>query len=106
MSGRLAAELGGIIESLAQAPWPTASASLAEVAEHVAKGFGVGPDEVAILILIAQGKFLKFLIPEKLQAVGTIPMTDAGPDFTPKELHELTSITGLLGRFIKLCEES
>ena len=177
MSEGLAARLGGIIENLAQAPRPMASASLAEVAEHVAKGFGVGPDEVAILILTEQGKFLKFLIPEKLQAVGTIPMTsttalaartvrekraelvnnftaarhasvfegvplgrrrgelihkimsapivaegkvvgvvqisrkgrtptDAGPDFTQKELRELTSITGVLGRFVKLCEES
>jgi GAF domain-containing protein len=177
MSEGLAARLGGIIENLAQASRPIASASLAEVAEHVAKGFGVGPDEVAILILTEQGKFLKFLIPEKLQAVGAIPMTsttalaartvrekraelvnnftaarhasvfegvplgrrrgelihkimsapivaegkvvgvvqisrkgrtpaDAGPDFTQNELRELTSITGVLGRFVKLCEES
>ncbi len=177
MSERLAAELGRIIENLAQAPKPMASASLAQVAEHVAEGFGVSPDEVAILILADQGKFLKFLIPEKLQAVGTIPMTsttalaartarekraelvnnftaarhasvfegvplgrrrgelihkimsapivaegkvvgvvqisrkgrtptDAGPDFTQKELRELTSITGVLGRFVKLYEES
>lgn len=63
MSERLAAELGRIIENLAQAPKPMASASLAQVAEHVAEGFGVGPDEVAILILADQGKFLKFLIP-------------------------------------------
>jgi GAF domain-containing protein len=177
MSEGLAARLGGIIENLEQPPRPIASASLAEVAGHVAKGFGVGPDEVAILILAEQGKSLKFLIPEKLQAVGTIPMTsttalaartvrekraelvnnftaarhasvfegiplgrqrgelihkimsapivaegkvvgvvqisrkgrtptDAGPDFTQKELRELTSITGVLGRFVKLCEES
>ncbi|HJY86420.1 MAG TPA: hypothetical protein VKE24_06235 [Candidatus Acidoferrales bacterium] len=138
MSGRLAAELGGMIENLPQAPGPIASASLAQVAEHVAKGFGVGPDEVAILVLIEQGKFTgarhasvfegvplgrrrgelihkimsapmvaegKILGVVQISRKGRTP-TDAGPDFTTKELHELTSITGVLGRFIKLCEES
>jgi len=175
MSERLVAELGSTIDGLVGALTPIDSATLAHVAEQVAKGFGVKPDEVAILTLIENGKFLKFLIPEKLQTVGTIPMTsatalaartvrekrpelmnkftvtpharvfegiplgrrrgelihkimsapiaadgkvvgvvqisrkgrtpaDAGPDFTQKDLRELVSITGALGRFIKLCQ--
>ncbi len=77
MSERMVAELGGIVEGLAKKAGPVESESLARVAEQVAKAFGVKPDEVAVLALASQGKFLKFLIPEKLQAIGTIPMTSA-----------------------------
>ncbi len=175
MSERLATELGRIVDGLAKASSPIESTALAQVAEQVAKGFGVKPDEVAILTLIEKNHFLEFLIPEKLQAIGKIPMTsttalavrtarekrsevvnnftvarhvsvfegvplgrrhgelihkimsapitvegkvigvvqisrkgkspaDAGPDFTQKDLRELVSITGVLGRFIKLCQ--
>ncbi len=31
---------------------------------------------------------------------------EAGPDFTPQNLRDLISITGELGRFIKLCRVS
>ncbi len=175
MSERPVVELGRTIDRLLELPPPIDSPTLAQVAEQVAKGFGIKPDEVAILTLMENGKFLKFLIPEKLQTVGTIPMTsttalavrtarekrpelvnnftaarhasvfegvplgrrhgelihkimsapitadgkvvgvvqisrkgrtpaDAGPDFTQKDLRELVSITGVLGRFVKHCQ--
>ncbi len=177
MSERLAAELGRVVDGLAKAPAPLDSTALAQVAEQVAKGFGVKPDEVAVLALMEKGKFLQFVLPEKLQAIGTIPLTstaalaartarekrselvnnftaarhasvfegvplgrrhgelihkimsapiasegkvvgvvqisrkgktaaEAGPDFTQKDLRELESITGVLGRFIKLFQGS
>jgi len=36
--------------------------------------FNVKPDEVAILAVSANHSFLSFLVPEKLQTVGTIPL--------------------------------
>lgn len=45
------------------------------VAEEVAKLFSVQPDEVAILGLLPAGKSLEFVLPQKLRAVGTIPLT-------------------------------
>ncbi len=75
MSERLAAELGKLLESWEKDSRPMESERLAQFAEAIAKGFGVKPDEVAILTLTRKDKFLKFLVPEKLQAVGTIPLT-------------------------------
>jgi GAF domain-containing protein len=177
MSEGLQAELGRIVDDLAGSATPLESAQLAQVAERIAKDFGVKPDEVAILTLVEESKFLRFLLPEKLQAIGTIPLTsatalavrtirekraelvsnfaaarhisvfegvplgrrrgelihkimsvpivadgkalgvvqishkgrtpaDAGPDFTQKDLRELESITGVLARFVKICQGS
>ena len=177
LSERLVTELGRIVDALQKRASPVDSENLARVGEQVAKAFSVKPDEVAILALIEQNKVLKFLIPEKLQAIGTIPMTsttalaartarekrpelvnnftaarhasvfegvplgrrhgelihkimsapvtvenkvvgvvqisrkgrsatDAGPDFTQKDLRDLVSLTDVLGRFIKTCQGS
>jgi len=177
MSEHLVTELGRIVDGLEKNSSPVDSESLARVGEQVAKAFSVKPDEVAILALVEQDKFLKFLIPEKLQAIGTIPMTsttalaartardkrpevvnnftaarhasvfegvplgrrhgelihkimsapvtlenkvigvvqisrkgrtpsDAGPDFTQKDLRDLIAFTDVLGRFIKTCRGS
>ncbi len=175
MKERVDVELDHILEELEKNSQPMDSPSLARVAEHLAKVFGVKPDEVAILAVSDKNKFLKFVIPEKLQTIGSIPMTstgslaartarekraelvnnftaarhasvfegvplgrrqgesihkimsapivnedkvagvvqisrkghsasNAGPDFTQKELRELVSISGVLGRFLKLCQ--
>jgi hypothetical protein len=45
------------------------------VAKVVGSLFGVEADEVAILKLVPKYKSLKFVIPEKLSPVGTIPLT-------------------------------
>lgn len=41
----------------------------------VSKNFAVQPHEVAIFVLTPDERFLRFIIPEKLQLVGQIPMT-------------------------------
>ncbi|HXZ14261.1 MAG TPA: GAF domain-containing protein [Candidatus Sulfotelmatobacter sp.] len=41
----------------------------------VSKQFSVQPHEVAIFVLTPDERFLRFIVPEKLQLVGQIPMT-------------------------------
>jgi hypothetical protein len=41
----------------------------------MAKRFGVKEDEVAIMEIAPSGRFLRFVIPEKLREVGTIPLS-------------------------------
>lgn len=48
---------------------------LNRVVDLVSKQFGIQHHEVAIFILSTDGKFLRFVVPEKLQAVGQIPTT-------------------------------
>jgi hypothetical protein len=48
---------------------------LAEVAQALAKQFGVDADEVAVLKVVPKFKALKFVLPLKLSPVGTIPVT-------------------------------
>jgi hypothetical protein len=50
-------------------------ASLASVAELIAKSFGVKPEEVAILGISTKWKHLHFLVPESLKNVGFIPLS-------------------------------
>ncbi len=177
MAEPLVTKLERILDALMKQTDPLESVMLAQVGEQIAKAFGVKPDEVAILTVSDQDRFLKFIIPEKLQVIGTIPLSspnalasrtarerrteflnnftttrhasvfegvplgrrhgelihkimsapvvvddkvvgvvqisrkgrtpaDAGPDFTHSDLRELTSITGVLGRFIALCKVS
>lgn len=168
------ADLASLINSLETGASTVDSDFLLQVATRVAKDFGVAPDEVAIFRLIPKYKALKFVIPEKLTPVGTIPLTsatalsartardrkpelinnfsaarhanvfeavplgrdpneliqkimsapildgtrvhgvvqisrkarsqsEAGPDFTQKDLRALTSLSATLNRFLKLC---
>jgi GAF domain-containing protein len=60
---------------LTKAGQPLDAGVFTKIAENIAKGFEAKPDEVAILAMIRQGKFLRFVVPEKLQKVGDIPMT-------------------------------
>jgi GAF domain-containing protein len=50
------------------------SARFGELLQFVCKAFAVQPDEVAILAT-TENRFLKFLIPAKLQGIGQIPLT-------------------------------
>lgn len=177
MSERNTAELTRIVDALTNDPNPTDPDNLTRLAEHVAQFFGVHADEVAILAMSGQGKFLKFICPEKLQSVGTIPVTsntalaartvrekrpeminnftatrhasvfegvpmgrrpgelihkimsapitadgkvlgvlqisrkgrtptEAGADFTPKDVRDLVAASGLLAPFVKRCHVS
>ena len=69
------AELGALVNTMESNGVAPDSYALGNVARLVAKLFGVDIDEVAILKLVPKYKSLKFVIPEKLSPVGTIPLT-------------------------------
>jgi hypothetical protein len=169
------AELGSLVDTLESDGVVPDSDSLSKVSRTLAKLFGVDIDEVAILKVVPKYKSLKFVIPEKLTPVGTIPLTSttalaartardrkaevvnnfstarhanvfeavplgrdpseliqkimsapildgvrvqgvvqisrkavslsqAGADFTQKELRTLVSLSPVLDRFLKLCQ--
>jgi len=77
MPETLAADLGTVVNSLETSGTEPDSDGLSNVARTVAHLFGVDPDEVAILKVIPKFKSLKFVLPEKLSMVGTIPLTSA-----------------------------
>jgi hypothetical protein len=45
------------------------------IVDIVSKNFGVQAHEVAILAITPDDRFLRFIVPEKLQQVGQIPLT-------------------------------
>jgi GAF domain-containing protein len=75
MTDKLIADLSRITDELAKAGAPVEIPMLAKLADQITKAFDVKADEVAILALVGNDKFLRFLVPEKLQQVGNIPMT-------------------------------
>ena len=68
-------ELGPLVQSLETSGAAPDSEALNKVAKFLAKLFAVDSDEVAILKLVPKYKSLRFVIPEKLTPVGTIPLT-------------------------------
>jgi len=174
---KLATEVTKVVDELVKIGEPIPIATLGKLGKQIAKAFGVKDDEVAVLTLVIDNKFLKFVVPEKLQIIGTIPVTSttalaartardkrpevinnfaiakhstvfeavpltdqrgdpiqkimsapvvldskvigviqvsrkgktqaaAGPDFTPKELGDLVSVSVQIGRCLKLCPVS
>jgi len=77
MAEKPTADLKTIIDALARQGQPPDSDALLLVGKSLAKLFGVDADEVAILNLDVKNKRLKFVIPEKLSAIGTIPLSSA-----------------------------
>jgi hypothetical protein len=69
-----ASELNRLVTRWAEHSADIDAASLAAFSEKLAAIFGVKPDEVAILAVTGKGKHLSFLVPEKLKAVGSIPL--------------------------------
>lgn len=69
------AEVTKIVAELVKTGQAVEPAVFSRISEQIAKGFDAKSDEVAILALIRGGKFLQFIVPEKLQKVGDIPMT-------------------------------
>ena len=70
-----AADIGLLVTSLEGAGAQPDSEALTKMAKMLARLFAVDPDEVAILKMVPKYKSLKFVIPEKLSPVGTIPLT-------------------------------
>ena len=75
MAAQVAAELEEIMNRIEKESLPLDSKSLDQVSQQMAKRFGVKEDEVAIMEVAPSGRFLRFVIPEKLRAVGTIPLS-------------------------------
>jgi hypothetical protein len=69
------AELDVLVEALETSGAPPDSDALLKMAEILGKLFDVKTDEVAVLKIIPKFKSLKFVLPEKLGPVGTIPLT-------------------------------
>ena len=72
-----AADLQTLIDAMEQKGGAPNSDALTKLAKALAKLFGVDADEVAILWLNAKNKSLKFVLPEKLAAIGSIPLSSA-----------------------------
>jgi len=68
-------DLGSIVEAMESGGGAPDSDSLDNLARTLAKLFGVDKDEVAVLKVVTKYKSLKFVLPEKLTPVGTIPLT-------------------------------
>jgi hypothetical protein len=75
MPDQQTADLGSIVSTLESTGVAPDSDALEKVARTLGKLFGVDVDEVAVLRLVPKYKSLKFVIPEKLSLVGTIPLT-------------------------------
>ncbi len=75
MATRVAAELEEIVDKIEKESLPLDSNSLAQVGRQLAKLFGVKEDEVAVLEIAPSGRSLRFVMPEKLHEVGSIPLS-------------------------------
>jgi hypothetical protein len=69
--------VGSLVDDLEKAGTAPDADALTSLARTVAKLFDVDQDEVAILGLSPKDKNLKFVIPEKLATVGSIPLSSA-----------------------------
>jgi hypothetical protein len=75
MATRAATELERLLDRVEKRQIPTDPGWAGQVALEIGKLFRVQPDEVAVLELSPRSKALKFVLPEKLQAVGSIPLS-------------------------------
>ncbi len=75
MAARVAVELEELLDRMEKGSVPSDSSSRSEVIGRVAKLFGVKEDEVAIMELAPSGRTLRFVMPEKLRQVGSIPLS-------------------------------
>ncbi len=72
---KLVGDLTRIVDELVKAGGPVDLVTLSKLCEQIGKAFGVKSDEVAVMSLVLNDKFLKFVVPEKLQNIGNIPLT-------------------------------
>jgi GAF domain-containing protein len=74
---RTASELEQLLEQLEKQAEPLAPQSLERVAQALAAVFRLKSDEVAVLEILPPGNSLRFVLPEKLRAVGSIPLNSS-----------------------------
>jgi len=72
--GEPLADFTKVVDALVQAGQPIEIQVLAKLAADIGRAFSVRPDEVAILATTPDEKFLRFLVPEQLRNIGTIPV--------------------------------
>jgi len=77
MTNTAAASLAALVEQLTLKPEELDPKALARLTEKIAAVFKVRPDEVAVLVVTQKGFFLRFIVPEKLQEIGQIPLSSA-----------------------------
>lgn len=77
MPTRSATELEGLLDQLEKKAAPLDPEEMETVSAAIAKLVGVQSDEVAILELRSSSKVLTFVLPEKLRAVGSIPLSSS-----------------------------
>lgn len=70
-----ALEIEKLIDALEKTAAPPDPQALLDVIRQIARLFGVREDEVAIMEVVPSGRTLRFVIPEKLRAVGSIPLS-------------------------------
>jgi len=68
-------ELEKLLEQFEKEAEPLLAESLERVAKAIAAVFRLQSDEVAVLEILPPGKLLRFVLPEKLRTIGSIPMT-------------------------------
>jgi hypothetical protein len=69
-----AGNLEKLLDELEQQAGPPSPEALERVSEAIAAVFRLKSDEVAVLEILPAGKLLRFVLPEKLQSAGTIPL--------------------------------
>jgi len=75
MTKQFLTEIRRMVEELTKQGGPIQLSAFVKIAAQISKAFDVKLEEVAILALTDQDRFLRFLVPEKLQEIGKIPMT-------------------------------
>jgi GAF domain-containing protein len=75
MSSATVSELEILVGEMTKRGTALDVAQLTKIADAVGRIFSVQTDEVAILSVTEDGKFLRFRFPEQLQAIGRIPLT-------------------------------
>jgi hypothetical protein len=70
----VASDLEFLVNHWAEESKELDSDSLTAFSQGLSSVFNVKPNEVAVLTVSGKGTFLSFLVPEKLQVVGTIPL--------------------------------
>ncbi|HVA95732.1 MAG TPA: GAF domain-containing protein [Candidatus Dormibacteraeota bacterium] len=77
MTEQTAADFAILVDGMVRNAAVPDSEALEKIANALGRLFGVDSDEVAVLSLNAKAKTLKFVIPEKLSTIGTIPLSSA-----------------------------
>lgn len=75
MQTRNASEVERLLEEFEKQAEPLLPESLERVATAIAAVFRLQSDEVAVLEIMPPGKLLRFVLPERLRTIGSIPLT-------------------------------